>query len=416
MSKNNLPPSGMRDFLPREKYLRQYVMDVIRSEYTINGFTEIETSEIENLANLVNSDGGDNTRMLFKILKRGEKLKLDEVPKTEDALTDLGLRFDLTLPLSRFYANNRNELPAVFKAIQMGNVFRAERPQKGRYRSFVQCDVDVIGDSTNLTEIELINTVVRTVSRFALDNLVVKVNDRRILKGYVMAAGFDENQFGDIAITLDKLDKIGKDGVIKELLGKQYAQSKIDKLLEISDTIAQNGLAAIKQYSPEGYQNIKTIIDVTSAVQSFAVVKFDHSLVRGMGYYTSSIFEIYYGEGGLAIGGGGRYDKMIGKLSGVDAPACGFSIGYERLVDILLERNFEVPGGTRLALFYQESDDLTAVINHSIALRETYSIVSVFLKKKKFGKQVDRIKNEGFDAFTIFEPDMGNMEIKDFND
>ncbi len=413
MSKNNLPPSGMRDFLPEEKKLRQYVMDVIRSEYAINGFTEIETSEIENLANLVNSDGGDNTKMLFKILKRGEKLKLNEVPETEDALTDLALRFDLTLPLSRFYANNRNELPTVFKAIQMGNVFRAERPQKGRYRSFVQCDIDVIGDPTNLTEIELINTVVRTVSRFRLTNLVVKVNDRRILKGYVMAAGFSEDQFTDIAITLDKLDKIGKDGVINELLNKQYEQAKIDALLQISDSIANGGLEAVKDYSPDGYANVKTVIDVATAVQDFATVKFDHSLVRGMGYYTSSIFEIYYGDGGLAIGGGGRYDEMVGKLSGVDAPACGFSIGYERLIDILLETDFEVPGGTRLALFYQESDDLTEVIKLSIALRETYSIVSVFLKKKKFGKQVDRIKNEGFDAFAIFAPD---IEIKDFND
>ncbi len=410
MSKTNLPPSGMRDFLPSEKFLRQYVLDVIRSEYTVNGFTEIETSEIENLANLINSDGGDNTKMLFKILKRGEKLKLDRAPDSEDALTDLGLRFDLTLPLSRFYANNRNDLPNVFKAIQMGYVFRAERPQKGRYRSFVQCDVDVIGDPTNLTEIELINTIARTVSRFGLDNLVIKINDRRILKGYVMAAGFAADQFADIAVTLDKLDKIGKDGIVKELLDKQYDRDKINALLKISDAIASAGLAAVKDYSTEGYANLKTIIDVTRAVQDLAKVEFDHSLVRGMGYYTSTIFELYYGDAGMAIGGGGRYDKMIGKLSGVDAPACGFSIGYERLIDILLERGFSVPAGTRLALFYQEGDDLTEVIKHSIALRDTYSIVSVFLKKKKFGKQVDRIKSEGFDAFTIFAPE---MEIKD---
>ncbi len=410
MSKSNLPPSGMRDFLPAEKYLRQYVMNVIREEYTINGFTEIETSEIENLTNLINSDGGDNTKMLFKILKRGEKLKLNEIPESEDALTDLALRFDLTLPLSRFYANNRNELPAVFKAIQMGNVFRAERPQKGRYRSFVQCDVDVIGDATNLTEIELINTVVRTISRLGLDNLVVKINDRRVLKGYVMAAGFAEDEFADIAITLDKLDKIGKDGIIEELKSKNYPVDKIENLLKISDEIERDGLACIENYSAEGYANLKTIIDVTSAIQDLADIKYDHTLVRGMGYYTSSIFEIYYGEGGLAIGGGGRYDEMVGKLSGVDAPACGFSIGYERLIDILLETKFEVPCGTRLALFYQEGDDLTEVMKQSIALRQTYSIVSVFLKKKKFGKQVDRIKNEGFDAFAIFAPD---MEIKD---
>ncbi len=413
MAKSNLPPSGMRDFLPEEKKIRQYVMDVIRNEYSINGFTEIETSEIENLANLVNSDGGDNTKMLFKILKRGEKLKLDKAPGSEDALTDLGLRFDLTLPLSRFYANNRNELPTVFKAIQMGNVFRAERPQRGRYRSFVQCDVDVIGDPTNLTEIELINTVTRTINRLGLKQLVVKVNDRRVLKGYVMAAGFSEDEFSDIAITLDKLDKIGSAGIVEELLSKDYPKEKIDALLTISDRIAKEGLACIAEYSAEGYQNLKTVIDVASAIQNMAEVKFDHTLVRGMGYYTSSIFEIYYGEGGLAIGGGGRYDKMIGKLCGLDAPACGFSIGYERLIDILLDSKFEMPEETKLALFYSEGDDLTEVMKRSIALRQTYSIVSVFLKKKKFGKQVDRIKNEGFDAFTIFGPD---MDIKDFDE
>ncbi len=410
MAKNNLPPSGMRDFLPYEKSLREYVKSIIRDEYAINGFTEIETSEIENLSNLENSDGGDNTKMLFKILKRGEKLKLNEVPEKESNLADLGLRFDLTLPLSRFYANNRNELPNIFKAIQIGNVFRAERPQKGRYRSFIQCDVDIIGDKTNLAEVELINTVGNAISRLGLENLTVKINDRRILKGYVTAAGFDEREFSDIAITLDKLDKIGVGGIVKELNAKNYDSDKINQLMKISEEIKQGGLETIQKYSAEGYQNLKEIIEVIDEVQKSIKIEFDHTLVRGMGYYTSSIFEIYYGDLGYAVGGGGRYDKMIGKLSGVDAPACGFSIGYERIIDVLFGENKEIPRGTKLALFYDEKDSLKDVIKRSIALRETYSIVSVYLKKKKFGKQVDRLKSENYDAFTVYSDE---MEIKD---
>lgn len=413
MSKNNLPPSGMRDFLPREKALREYVINTIRESYTVNGFTEIETSQIENLSSLENSDGGDNVKMLFKILKRGDKLKLDTPPEREENLTDLALRFDLTLPLSRFYANNRNALPQIFKAIQIGNVFRAERPQKGRYRNFIQCDVDIIGDETNLAEVELINTVGDALTRLGLSKLVVKINDRRILKAYVAQAGFADSSFADIAITLDKLDKIGQDGIVKELTQKGYAQSHIQQLIALGDKIAAEGLDAISDWSTDGYQNVKTIIDVISKVQDNVKIEFDYSLVRGMGYYTSTIFEVHYGDLGYAVGGGGRYDEMVGKLSGVDAPACGFSIGYERIIDILLEENRSTPRGTKLALFYNEQDDLAEVISRSIALRETYSIVSVFVKKKKFGKQVDRLKKEDFDAFTVFGPD---MEIKDLQE
>lgn len=412
---SNLPPKGMRDFLPAEKALREYVMRIIREEYTRNGFTEIETSQIENLDNLENSDGGDNTKLIFKILKRGEKLKGADAEKDptllERELSDLGLRFDLTLPLSRFYANNRNDLPTVFKAIQMGYVFRAERPQKGRYRSFIQCDVDVIGDSSNLTEIELINTVGSALTRLGLSDLTIKVNDRRILKGLVAAAGFAEEAFNDIAITLDKLDKIGRDGIIKELISKEYPQEKVNKLLEISESLENGGLELAKDLSAEGYENLKTIIDVVSAIQTGYRIQFDYSLVRGMGYYTSTIFEVYYGALGYAVGGGGRYDEMIGKMSGVDAPACGFSIGFERIIDILKEERREIPRGTRLALFYDPICNLKDVMKLAIELRETYAVVSVYERKKKFGKQVDRLKEQGFDAFTIFGEELTIKEL-----
>lgn len=412
---SNLPPKGMRDFLPEDKALREYVMRIIREEYTRNGFTEIETSQIENLENLENSDGGDNTKLIFKILKRGDKVESlygnQFSSDLENELSDLGLRFDLTLPLSRFYANNRNELPPIFKAIQMGYVFRAERPQKGRYRSFIQCDVDVIGDSSNLTEIELINTVGSALTRLGLADLTIKVNDRRILKGFVCAAGFQESDFSDIAITLDKLDKIGKSGVVKELLSKNYPQDSVDKLLAIGDRLQLEGLDFAKELSPEGFENLNRIIDTVSAIQSGYKISFDYSLVRGMGYYTSTIFEVYYGALGYAVGGGGRYDEMIGKMSGVDAPACGFSIGFERIIDILKEEQREIPRGTHLALFYEPNTSLTQVMKLAIELRETYAVVSVYEKKKKFGKQVERLKAQGFDAFTVFGDDLTIKEL-----
>jgi histidyl-tRNA synthetase len=405
------PPSGMRDFLPKDKELREYVMRVIREEYARNGFTEIETSQLENLSNLENSDGGDNTKLIFKILKRGEKLNLSMSTNSESDLADLGLRFDLTLPLSRFYANNRNELPSVFKAIQMGYVFRAERPQKGRYRSFIQCDVDVIGDESNLTEIELINTVGRSLTRLGLNDLTIKINDRRILKGLVVAAGFQSDQFSDIAIILDKLDKIGRDGIIQEMLDKGYAHSNIEKLLALSNELETKGIEAAKPLSQEGYDNLKQILTVIESIQDGFKIKFDYSLVRGMGYYTSTIFEVFYGALGYAVGGGGRYDEMIGKMSGVDAPACGFSIGFERIIDILREENHDIPTGTRLALFYDPNQDLSAVMKSAIELRDTFSVVSVFAKKKKFSKQVDRLKEQGFDAFSVFGDEINIKEL-----
>lgn len=406
-----LPPKGMRDFLPQDKALREYVMKVIREEYTRNGFTEIETSQIENLDNLENSDGGENTKLIFKILKRGEKLETNLNNTSEVSLADLGLRFDLTLPLSRFYANNRNELPTVFKALQMGYVFRAERPQKGRYRSFIQCDVDVIGDPTNLTEIEIINTVARALKRLGMENFTVKINDRRILKGLALAAGFSLDEFPDIAMTLDKLDKIGRDGVIKELYGKSYAEQKVDALMALSNRLETEGIAAAQSLSEEGYQNLKEILDVVDAIKDGYNITFDYSLVRGMGYYTSTIFEVAYGDLGYSVAGGGRYDEMIGKLSGVDVPACGFSIGFERIIDILKNENREIPTGTRLALFYSQEDDLTTVMKCAIELRETYAIVSVYQKKKKFSKQIERLKEQGFDSFTVFSEELLIKEL-----
>lgn len=414
MSKNLKPPKGMRDFLPDEKALREQILAIIRDEYRINGFTEIETSFIENIGRLDNSDGGENTKLIFKILKRGEKLDLASA-KAENDLTDLGLRFDLTVPLCRFYANNKNDLPQIFKAVQIGNVFRAERPQRGRYRSFVQCDVDIIGDASNIAEIELINTVSRALARLGLKNFTVKINDRRILKGLVTYAGFSEDDFTDIVITLDKLDKIGQDGVRKELLSKGYTEENIDKLIEVSAKIATDGLEALKTYSisPEGYTNLTEIISVIDALADGYNIEFDSALARGMGYYTSTIFEIAYSDVGFSVAGGGRYDNMIGDFSGTDAPAVGFSIGFERIADILREEGNTFDKPKKLALLIDTDDNKPAVFAKANELKSDYDVVSVYAVKKKMGKQLNRLEGEGYTAFALYKED---LEIKPLGD
>lgn len=396
-----LPPKGMRDFLPNVKENREYVKEVIRDEYRRNGFIEIETSQIENLDNLVKSDGGENTKLIFKILKRGEKLDLDKA-KSEDELADLGLRFDLTLPLSRFYAHNSNDLPQVFKALQMGYVFRAERPQKGRYRSFMQCDIDIIGEGSNLAEIEVLSTVYKTLRRIGLKGIRFKINDRRILKALVEEAGFQPGEFPDVAISLDKIDKVGEEGIIEELRAKGYEAEKIQNLIAINKRFKEEGLSYAEDLSPEGYQNISEIICTLGSIYGDMRLEFDYSLVRGMGYYTGTIFEVFYEGSRSALGGGGRYDEMVGRLCGIDRPACGFSIGYERLVDIIQNESIELPEKKKLALFYGEEDRLVEVLKKADDLRLYYDMVSVFKKKKKFFKQVERAKEEGYTDYIEY--------------
>lgn len=410
-----LPPTGMRDFLPREKEVREYVMREIRDEYKKSGFTEIETSFIENIGNLTGGDGGENSKLLFKIMMRGDKLKNADLSNPEN-LADYGLRFDLTLPLVRFYANNRNELPTIFKALQMGPVFRAERPQKGRYRAFTQCDIDVIGDDSNLAEIEIIQTISSTLKRLSFENFTIKINDRRILKAIVMRAGFEEEVFTDIAITLDKLDKIGIDGVKKELLSKDYSETSVQDLLDLTDSLSKDGIEGIKEACPEGYENLKQIIEVIQSIEDGFNIEFDFTLVRGMGYYTSTIFEITYSDLGYAIAGGGRYDKMVGKISGVDVPAVGFSIGFERIVDLLLSEDKLSTDGEKIALLFSDDQPLSAVIQSAVTLRKSYAVVSLYKQKKKLGKQLSQLSKLGYNGYVVFSTDSEGLEVKQFEE
>lgn len=383
------PPKGMRDFLPKEKALRDHIASKIREAYTSCGFTEIETSSLEHIENLTGGDGGENQKLIFKILKRGEKLTeaLSGADVSEAELADLGLRFDFTLPLVRFYANNRNDLPAVFKSIQMGMVYRGERPQKGRFRSFVQCDVDIIGDPTPLAEIEILNAATKALDGIGLTDYEILISDRRFLLALVSASGLPQERADEVCISLDKYDKIGRDGVAAELAAKGLDASA---LLDRIESVTVDDIA---QYSPEAAENLGII---AAALSGGPKLRFEPTLVRGMGYYTATIFEIYSPKYGSALGGGGRYDRMIGKISGSDVPAAGFSIGFERICDLLGETAAGEAAPRRTAILVSDPGEYKAALDIS---KEIEGVCSVFAKKKKFGKQLQTLESEGFTAF-----------------
>lgn len=414
MAKSLLPSKGMRDFLPEDKALREKMMEMIRHEYTKHGFMEIETPIVENLDRLVDSDGGENTKLIYKILKRGEKLQLDKPNQKEDDLADLGLRFDLTLPLSRYYCNNMNELPKIFKAMQTGYVYRAERPQKGRFRGFVQCDMDIMGDATNTAEIELIHAISSTLRRLELKNFTIKINDRRLLLGAIESCGFEAADHGKVCIILDKADKIGVEGVAKELEKEGFGTSQVEALMKMMNEIEVNGLDGLKTRGicPEAVESLEQIIGTIEGLTAGEYsIKFDFTLVRGMGYYTGTIFEIAYTNLGYSIGGGGRYDKMIGSFIGQDIPAVGFSIGFERIFEILKEEGNSFFKPKQLALIYSDTDSIKEVMDKADAFRADYDAVSLFRREKKFGKQLERLAKFGFQFFASY--DQGVAEVKE---
>ena len=351
MALSKKPVTGMKDILPAEMQLRDYCIGVIKETYAKFGFTSIETPCVENIQNLTSKQGGENEKLIFKILKRGEKLNL-ETAKEEGDLVDGGLRYDLTVPLVRFYSNHSNELASPFKALQIGNVWRADRPQKGRYRQFMQCDIDILGEPSNLAEIELILATTTTLGRLGFKDFKIRINERRILKAMAAYSGFPEESFDTVFIILDKMDKIGMDGVARELEESGFAADAAKKYLELFAELSKqpDGLSwlagKLEGYlEPEVEENLQEIIASVRATKAsdFEIV-FDPTLVRGMSYYTGTIFEISMPQFGGSCGGGGRYDKMVGKFTGNDVPACGFSIGFERIILIMLENGFTIPG------------------------------------------------------------------------
>ncbi len=420
MALKKKPVTGMKDILPREMELRQYVLSEIRRTYREFGFTEIETPIVEHIENLESKQGGDNEKLIFKVMKRGDKLTSAFQSGDIGTLADAGLRYDLTLPLSRFYAENKDQIPNPFKALQMGPVFRADRPQKGRFREFWQCDIDIFGDGSNVAEIELILAISTLLNRIGFGekyHFKIVINDREILRGMQTYAGFPEEDFEKVCISLDKADKIGNEGVKEELLSLGYEEAVIDKYQALlasigttSDDIRKLG-ETLRDVMPEKVtKNLSEIVDAVAGVKSVPVtVEFDPTLVRGMGYYTGPIFEIRADGFAGSVGGGGRYDKMVGRFTGQDTPAVGFSIGFERIITIMLDNDEKVPGGQKKTAFLLDknldAEKTAAALAEAMARRQAGDIVLVsrMNKNKKFQK--DQLTAEGYTEFKDFYQD-----------
>ena len=470
MAMKKKPVTGMKDILPKEMAIRDYAIGLIKETYKDFGFTSVETPAVEHIENLTSNQGGENEKLIFKVLKRGDKLsssvgKLasdyaamkaaenlsDDEKQGEknggvdmNILSDSGLRYDLTLPLSRYYANNANELPSPFKALQMGNVWRADRPQRGRFRQFMQCDIDILGEQSIVAEIELILATTTLLGKLDFKNFTIRINDRRILKAMAAYSGFKEEDYDTVFIILDKMDKIGLDGVKEELLKEGYAETSVEKYLglygklvstenlsaeagnEASEEtdkdssknkgqISIDNLRMIKNelgeyLDVEVSSNLETIItSVENAKSADFGMMFDPTLVRGMSYYTGPIFEISMDEYGGSVGGGGRYDEMIGKFTGQATPAVGFSIGFERIVMLLLESDFKVPGQTDKKAFLVEkgmpADKLGKIFDMAKQERENGNSVNVVVMKKNKKFQKDKMQEEGYTEFVEFFKD-----------
>lgn len=402
------PVKGTRDYLPGEVRIRDYLQQKIAQVYQDAGFMRITTPVIEDATNLDKSDGGENLNLIFRILKRGEKLKkaIDSEDVSEKTLSDLGLRYDLTLPLSRYYANNRSELGTPFKVIQMDRVYRAERPQKGRLREFMQCDIDIIGNPSHDAEVELILTTAKALKAIGIKNFRVKINDRRILHSIFASCGFKDEDQEKLSIIFDKQDKIGLEGVISEMTEEGFDSSAIDKFQGLF-TDGEITLDTVSEAcDPSLVKDVQYIIDTVNRVSGgdYPVV-FTPSLVRGQGYYTGTIFEVEAEGYSGACAGGGRYDRMIGKFTGEDIPAVGFSIGFERIFGILMEQGFKVPDAKpEIAVIYNEEDYADALI-YAESIRDRYC-ASTFLRPKKLGKFLGRLQSNGYSGYAVYgEPD-----------
>ena len=402
------PVKGMPEKLPKQMVLREYMLRKIKDTYQKFGFMLIETPLIEHIENLTNKQGGENEQLIFKILKRGEKLS--QSIDIND-MCDSGLRYDLTVPLSRFYANNMEQLPLPFKSLQIGESFRADRPQKGRFRQFTQCDIDILGESSNLAEIELISATVNMLQELNIKNFKVRVNDRSILRAMAFACDFNEDMLDTIFIILDKMDKIGLDGVKESLIKLGLDEVSVNKYCnffenEVQYTLcSENLLNELKDFiSEDVISNLNEIISVSnSLVNDGCKIVFDPTLVRGMSYYTGPIFEIELNNYNLSIAGGGRYDKMIGKYSGKDVCACGFSIGFERLFSIIEENNLlNININDAIAYLVPKNCDKNKkiqIINEAKKQRQLGNIVTVVMKSNNVKYQKEMLSKFGFTKF-----------------
>ena len=413
MALSKKPVTGMKDIMPDEMEIRDYCIGIIKDTYAKYGFTSIETPCVENIDNLNCKAGGENEKLIFKIMKRGEKLQLDNA-QTENDLVDSGLRYDLTVPLVRYYSNHANELPTPFKALQIGSVWRADRPQRGRFRQFTQCDIDILGEPSNLAEIELILATTMTLGKLGFKDFQIRINDRRILKAMASFAGFEEKDYDDLFISLDKMDKIGIDGVKEELTEHGYNAESIDKYLALFDGAqkAEKPFDFISReiegsIDSEVVNSFKEIVAAVEATQgSFFKMVFDPTLVRGMSYYTGTIFEVAMPQYGGSCGGGGRYDKMVEKFTGQSVPACGFSIGFERIIMLLMENGFKIPNKPKKTAFLIEKgmsgEALYKIIEEAQRVRSEGEDVLVVRMNKNKKFQKEQLTAQGFSDFKDF--------------
>jgi histidyl-tRNA synthetase len=423
-----VPAKGMRDLLPSQVATRDWATARILEIYASYGFTRIETPAVENLSVLVGAQGGENEKLIFKILKRGEKLSGAD----SGELADLGLRFDLTVPLARYYAHLHPTLPQPFRAIQIGPVWRADQPQKGRYRQFIQCDIDILGLGAPLAEIELIRATVDALAAVTLRSFTVRLNDRRILMAMVTGAGFSGSDAGTVLVTLDKMDKVGVSGVQRELVGRGFPEARVTQFLT---AVAEIEKRALTSGSELDWLDVPVERDVVGSLSSIirsvradreawaargaeVDIRFDPTLVRGMGYYTGPIFEIAHGGGTSSIAGGGRYDNMIGRFLGRPVPACGFSIGFERLMDILEETGAAGAFAARrakVALLVDEGlADVAPVLADARTRREGGAVVIVEPRHaKNAGRQIFQLAKDGFAEGRVYRADGTVEDISD---
>ena len=408
---------GTNDYLPNEVEIRDYLQNEILKVYVENGFEHITTPVIEDIENLDKSDGGENLNLIFKIMKRGDKLDKalasGVTSQNENVLADMGLRYDLTLPLSRYFANNKDKLTLPMKCIQMDRVYRAERPQKGRLREFVQCDIDIIGSDSTDSEVELILTTTKALKAIGMKNFKVKINDRRLLRSFLQNCGFTEEQLDSVCITFDKMDKVGLDGVKAELTDKGFDAAAIEKFIgffgsvsSVQEISLESVEAILDDKAPA--ESVRGIINTVNELSDgqFDVV-FDLSLVRGQGYYTGTVFEVESIDFKGAIAGGGRYDNLIGKFLGQQVSAVGFSIGFERIFSILMEHGIDLPNkGNKIAVMYDEGE-LTAAYKLAEKYRAEGKICSLYVKPKKMGKFLGKLEERGYAGFINVSNDDG---------
>ena len=408
------PVKGMCDMLPADMRMREHVFGMIKESYAKYGFMQIETPVMEHIENLTSKQGGDNEKLIFKIMKRGADLQR-AIDAGNQEFADNGLRYDLTVPLARYYANNKENLPTPFKALQLGNVWRADKPQKGRFRQFTQCDIDILGDETNLAEIELIAATSDMLSKIfaevGISEFTIHINDRRILSAIALQAGFKEEEIPSVLISLDKFDKIGLEGIHAELVENGYAEDVVERYLSVYKTMEAVGCGEFCKNIDDSFlsgaviQNVEDFISCAKAMISDKVtIAFDPTLVRGMGYYTGTIFEVSINGYNFSIAGGGRYDKMIGKFSGQDVHAAGFSIGFERIITILKDKMEDGAkiGEDNLAILIAKDvplDKKIALFKEAKDLREKGAVVTIQPMRKNVKQQITKLENEGYNNF-----------------